>query len=193
MNLKLVTGPTDEPIGLTEAKAHLRIDHSTEDVYINGLIKAARDLVQNESLHALLTQTWALYLDAWPGGNFLELPMPPLQSVSSITYKTEDGSTETLSTDVYFADTNRTPGAVALKPDQEWPSDTLYPYGAICITFVCGWTAARDIPQEAIHALKLALSDFYEHRETIVIGQQANQVSPFRNLLWDLRAQGITW
>jgi len=194
MALKLITAPTDEPIGLAEAKAQLRVDHTAEDVYIESLIQAARDVVEVESLHALLTQTWGLYRDAWPADDFLEIPKPPLQSVTEITYKDENGDTQTLSTDVYFVDTNQTPGRVCLKPNQSWPSDSLWPYGAITITFVCGWTAARDIPPKAIQALKLQLADFYENRESLVVGQQVNQVaSGISGLLFDLRAQAITW
>ena len=117
MNLKLVTGPITEPIGLTEAKAQLRVDHTTEDIYIESLIKAARDLVEDESLHALLTQTWDLYLDDWPADDFYEIPKPPLQSITNIKYTDEDGNESTLATTVYAVDTNRTPGGIYLKPD----------------------------------------------------------------------------
>ena len=84
MNLVLDTGPVSEPISLAEAKRQLRreADFTDDDVYIESLIKAARDVAETLSLHAMLTQTWKLYLDEWPDGDAIELPKPPLQSVT---------------------------------------------------------------------------------------------------------------
>ena len=42
----LVTQPTAEPVALSEAKAHLRLDSSAEDGVVEALIAAARPGVQ---------------------------------------------------------------------------------------------------------------------------------------------------
>lgn len=197
----LSIAPIDEPISLAEAKRHLRVeyDFTADDVYIEGLITRVRDTAEAISLHALTPQTWKLYLDEWPDGNQVEIPRPPLSEVSSITYIPETGdpeSPETLAESVYYVDVNRVPGRVVLKPNQSWPSEALYPAGAICITFVCGYTAPQDIPQKARQAMFLLLGEWYENREPLTLGQGANVAQLPRGvdaLLWDLRAQAVSW
>lgn len=194
MALILSTAVATEPITLTDAKIHLRVDGTDEDTYITRLLSVVRDHAETVSLHALAPQTWKLYLDAWPGDDFIEIPKPPLTSITSITYKDEDGDTNTLSTDVYFADTNRTPGRVVLKPDQVWPDENLYPSGAICITFVCGFAAAANVPPSAIQAMYVRLADMFENRESVVVGQQVNAMPDwFVHALLDLRLKALKW
>jgi len=51
----------------------------TEDGWLNDHIAGARrdcELFQNR---AYITQTWELWLDAWPSKDYIELPKPPLQ------------------------------------------------------------------------------------------------------------------
>ena len=57
--LKLITAPAEEPVSLTEAKTHLRVDTSADDTYIARLITSARAHVEEAILHRpLITQTW---------------------------------------------------------------------------------------------------------------------------------------
>ena len=198
MMLILDTKPVSEPISLEEAKAQLRVESSftDDDVYIESLIGAARDVAETLSLHAMMTQTWKLYLDEWPEGDVLELPKPPLQSVTEIKYTDEDGNESTLATTVYSVDTNHVPGRIFLKPDQEWPSTTLYPYSAIYIKYVCGWVGTADVPLQAKQAMKLLITEWYENREPVLMGQ-GNSVAELPrgvdSLLFDLRCKAVTW
>lgn len=67
MTTQLVTEPAMEPVSLDEAKAHLRVDTEDDDAYITGLILAARQVVEDDTRRALLTQSWLLTLDYhWP-------------------------------------------------------------------------------------------------------------------------------
>jgi len=63
MGLKQTVAPALEPVSLTEAKLHLRIDTTAEDVLISSLIKAARQYCENYQRRAYITQTWELWLD----------------------------------------------------------------------------------------------------------------------------------
>ena len=54
----LVTAPTEEPVSLAEAKLHLRVDYTNDDVLIGALITAARQHAENDTRRALVTQTW---------------------------------------------------------------------------------------------------------------------------------------
>jgi len=55
--LELVTGPSVQPLTTDEAKAHLRVDHTTDDSLIESLIKAATQTA--ERFHVgLLSREW---------------------------------------------------------------------------------------------------------------------------------------
>ena len=106
--LSLVTAPATEPISLDDAKAHLRVDHTSENDLITSLITSFRamvDGVDGTLNRALITQTWDLLLDAFPcGDEYIEIPLPPLQSIESFTYKDTDGEVQTLTSSDYFLD-----------------------------------------------------------------------------------------
>lgn len=96
--LTVVTEPTAEPLSLDEAKAHLRVEHEYDDSTIAALITAARKYCETVTKRALVTQTLRLTRDTFPGaceGWILRLPRPPLQSVSSIKYATDEGRVRT--------------------------------------------------------------------------------------------------
>jgi hypothetical protein len=85
MSLLLISGPAMEPVSLAEAKAHLRIDGSTEDTLVASLITSARVHIETTLSQSLITQQWALWLDEWPDGGEVKLPLTPVQEVVSIT------------------------------------------------------------------------------------------------------------
>ena len=57
MALKIYSAPAIEPVTLSEAKLHLRVDGNDDDTLIQGLIQTARVDVETISLHKLITQT----------------------------------------------------------------------------------------------------------------------------------------
>src|SRR5512139_2020471 len=104
MGVKLITAPTSEPVTLAEAKAQCRVDISTDDVLIGNLITAAREYCELHDWRVYMPQTWELYLDDWPKTQNIEIPKPPLQSVTSFKYIDEDGVETTLDSGQYFVD-----------------------------------------------------------------------------------------
>ncbi len=82
MQLNLKTAPTVEPISLTEAKLHLKVDGSDDNTLISALIETARRLAEAETKRAFITQTWQMYLDS--AAAEIRIPKPPLQSIESI-------------------------------------------------------------------------------------------------------------
>lgn len=57
---------TLEPITLAEAKLHLRVDFTDDDLLIASLVAAARRVCETHLKQSLLTQQWTLYLDSFP-------------------------------------------------------------------------------------------------------------------------------
>lgn len=65
--LTLTSAPASYPVSLAEAKLHVRVDLNAEDDYITGLIAAATQTCESHIGQALVTQTWRMALDCFPG------------------------------------------------------------------------------------------------------------------------------
>jgi uncharacterized phiE125 gp8 family phage protein len=189
MALTVVTAPTVEPVSLAEAKLQCRVDISADDALITALIVAAREMAETITRRALITQTWDWVLDAFPQGDRLEIPMPPLQSVTSITYVDQDEASDTVSSDDYVVDTDGEPGRVVLKSSATWPSVTLRVANGVAVRFVAGYgDAASDVPQAIRQAMLLTIGHWYENREDSVgVGNIQRIPIGATSLLWPYR------
>lgn len=146
--LELVTpAATNDPVVTTAAaKLALRIDVSDLDTEIDRLVRAATAQAQTEMRRAILTQTWALKLDCFPGCGVIELPYG-CTSVSSVTYFDSSNASQTLSSSLYVVDTARTPGRLIRADGTSWPQTYRRP-NAVTVTMVCGFGDADDVPEE---------------------------------------------
>jgi uncharacterized phiE125 gp8 family phage protein len=173
-SLTLVTAPDaaspfTEVVTVSELKTHCRIDVSDEDTYLEAIILAARQYAENYTWRAFMTQTWRATYDCFPC--VIEVPRPPLQSVTSITYVDDAGDTQTLSASLYQVDTKSQPGRIIPAYGESWPtirSDTL---NAVTVNFVAGYgDDPEDVPAGLRHAVKFLAGHFYENRENVLIG-----------------------
>ncbi len=185
MALKSVTPPATEPVSLTETKTHLRVDITDDDNYIIALITAARINIQHWARRSLMTQTWRYSLDAWPDNNTINLPRPPLQSVSSIIYHSNDSSTTRPATN-YQVDTDSEPGRVAPTNGSGWPGGSLRSLNPIQITFTAGYgDAATDVPAIYRQAMLLLIGHWYENREATIAGTIVREIPlAVSSLIW---------
>ena len=164
MGLNLVTTPTLEPVTVEEIKDHLRIDIDTEDTLLSELIKVARVHCEKLQNKAYLTQTYDWYLDDFPDMP-LDIPLPPLQSITHIKYTDTDG-TETEYTSTYYnEDIYSFPGRINFAYGMVWPSVTLQTLNGVVIRFIAGYTNRAHVPREVKEAIKLLVGHLYEHRE----------------------------
>ncbi len=139
-----------------------------EDALIAGLIAAAREYCEDVTGRAFAEQTFELYLDDFPPGRALELPCPPLQSVDSIKYKTEDGTETTLTEGAdYLVDTESSVGRIVLPKGKTWPSASLYHVNPVKIRFTAGHTTSNPAPPGVKHAIKLLVGHWYANREAV--------------------------
>ena len=164
MGLSLTTAPTQEPVSVEEVKDHLRIDIDTEDALIADWITVARRHCEKLQNKAYMTQTWDWYLDDFPDTP-LDVPLPPLQSVTHIKYTDTDDTETTFGATNYRTDTNSTPGRINLAYGCTWPSVTLKTLNGVVIRFVAGYTSKNNVPKEVREAIKLIVGHLYEHRE----------------------------
>lgn len=138
-----------------------------EDTYLNTLITAARQHVEEVTWRALITQTWDLKLTSFSSP--IKIPRPPLVSVTHLKYYDTSSVQQTLSTDYYELDTASEPGFVRLKYNQTWPTCRGHD-DDIEIRYVAGYGAASAVPRTIRHAIQLWAAQLYERREPVVVG-----------------------
>jgi len=129
---------------------------------LTGLILVARDYCEGFTGRAFATQTLEVYLDTFPYGA-IELPMSPLQTVTSVKYKDSAGTEVTLSaTTDYIVDADSRVGRVVPAYGTAWPSFTPYPVNPIKVRYVTGFVSA---PEKVKQAIKLLVGHWYANRE----------------------------
>lgn len=171
MPLKRTSDAATEPVTTAEMKLHLRVDHDAEDDLIDSLVKAARQLLEDQTGRAFITQTWQLTLDKWPASRVLRLPRPPLVSVTHIKYYDTHGELQTVSSDDYEVHTNAEPGRITTAYGEYWPS--LYAVEeAITVTYVAGYGGAAAVPDGIKAAIKFLAAHWYRNREAALEAQQ---------------------
>jgi uncharacterized phiE125 gp8 family phage protein len=164
MGLKRTVEPSTLAVGLADAKPHCEVGDSdtSQDVKLTRMISAAIADVERHTRKALITQTWVMTLREFPVSDRgrIYLPRPPLQTVSSIVYVNDAGSSVTLSTSDYQVVTGSSPGYVEPAFNKSWPSVRSETAESITITYVAGFgSAATSIPA-ALRNVILELTAF---------------------------------
>lgn len=187
MSLSLVTAPALEPITMADAKLHCKVDTTLEEPLFGPWITAARQYAETFTHRALLTQTWDLKLDRFPCGA-IELPCPPVQSVTSVTYLDTAGASQTWSSSLYETDLPAGPQAM---PGRLQPVyGEVYPltrevFNAVTVRVVCGYGAApSSVPALLREALLMLVARMYEKREARIV---EGEVSTADALLWQYK------
>lgn len=169
MSLTLITAPSVEPVTLAEAKLQCKVEHSTDDALITGLIQAFRERAEHELGRALLNQTWELALDAFPEAE-IELPKPAVSAIVSVTYIDTNGATQTVSAGNYSLDAATSPAWVLPALNYTWPS-TQDVANAVKVRFTTGYGATAATVPEAIKTwIRMQIAAAYANREAVVRG-----------------------
>lgn len=186
----LITAPTDDALTRAAVKQHLRIDFDDDDDLIDAVILAAvaqLDPAAGGWLgRALRPQTWEFRLYGFPNRG-IQLPYPPLISVTSLKYDDVNGVEQTLVENTGFRVLGigaKGKQVVAPLYNQIWPS-ARSDSESVRIRFQCGYPVAivadhdhippivgvpDALPAPIVAWLKLIIGSLYENRESMVIG-----------------------
>ena len=186
MAYKLLVEPAIEPITLSDAKQHLRMEVSDDDALITLLIAAARQYAEQLTRTSFITQQWSLVLDAFPGPSLMGVPaglpwsLPghaillehgPVQSIDSITYVDMSSTVQTMPSANYIADMAGLLTRVTPKFGQIWPI-TLPQIASVSVNFTAGYgTTADKVPAGLVQWMKLRIGTLYENREEVATGR----------------------
>lgn len=174
--LTRTAAPTDTPISVAEAKAHMRVDVSDDDTLIASLISAATTLLDGYDGRlggrALFTQSWTISTRSALASK-LYLPVVPVQSVTSISYYDANDADQSLTVSDFHVHAFDDIAWLYPKSGTVWPTVYDRP-DAIRVEFVAG-RAVADIPDDLKTALLLLVAHWYQNREGVgaTVGQAA--------------------
>lgn len=178
----LVTPPAAEPVTLAEAKAWAKIDTTEDDPLLVVLITTATEAAQEYMRRSIITQTHMLTLDSLPNplesylgegvydlpssvlsGSLptsIELPLPPLVSVESVTTYNTSGTSSVFDAANYYTSGQR----LNLNQDAAWPSD-LRARRSCEITYVAGYgDTSSSVPSPIKTAILMHIQSMYDAR-----------------------------
>ena len=186
MTLRLITAPTVPAVSLIEAKAHLRVVGTDEDMLITAMVDTATQAAEHETGRAMMPQTWEAGFDGFPAGfkftqgmsqNIVGITYPesfkltrgPAQSVVGITYIDTYGAIQTIASSLYKLVQDDF-GCALIIPSfgSSWPACRNETDG-IKVRYVAGYADAANVPSAIKSWILLHLGALFENRESEVI------------------------
>lgn len=167
MALKLIMGPTTEPVTLAEAKTAIDELTNDRDSKITSAIKAGREAAEDYQNRRYVTQTWELTLDELP-----ELPLklgdPPLQSVEFVRLYDVDGNETSVPVSDFMVDMDSEPGMITFKRGKSWPAIELRDSSCFKVQFKVGVLATdtAKIPERVKQAICVYVGYKVDGKET---------------------------
>ncbi len=203
-SLTLKTDATTEPFDAAEFHVYGKIDENSEDSLLTEIITAVRMEGEGRTGRAFLQQTWSMVLSAFPGGpvfnpaaigvsagsvgsttgllemrkDAIEIPRPPLQTLTFIKYVGADGTLTTLDPATYtIIRSDSGPARVYPNFGVTWPSARAQP-DAVQLEFIAGYADAASLPKPLKLWMKAHILGIVENREAWTPGQ------PIQSLPW---------
>lgn len=178
MAIVMTSAPALEPVTLSEAKDHLRLDGSAEDVLVQSLILTSRLHVEAALGLALISQGWRLTLDRVPETDTLMLPLRPVAAITAIRIFAADGSDSVMPADDYALDGSPLDPRLVRRA-AAWPIPGRARSG-IAIDLTAGYGPdADDVPEPIRHAIRLLVAHWYEHRDPFEVGSAGARIPAF--------------
>jgi len=164
MSLSVTSAPSVEPISTAEAKEWLRVDSAdtSQDNVIAILIKGVRQKVEDFLRRALITQTISFEMSGDDMRAYVEIPRPPVQSITSLTTYDEASGSET-STVVSSGNYQLVEKTLLVERNDGWDINREDRAGTL--VYVAGYgNAGSDVPFDIRMAMLELLALRYERR-----------------------------
>lgn len=176
---QVITAASTFPVSLTEAKSHLKVDTSADDTYITSIIKAATQLSEEYTnrffIDTVIEQTCSSFAD------LQTLFKSKVSAVASVKYYDSDNSSQTLDSAIYDVQLNYEPSQIQLADGKSFPSITKR-NDAVVAKYTVGYGTASDVPEIIKQAILLTIANFYQNRNSVVVGRIATELP--MNVKW---------
>ena len=173
------TAASTYPISLTEAKSHLRVDTSADDTYITSLIKAATQLSEEYTNRFFINTVLKQFASSFK--EIESLFKSKVSAVAHVKYYDSDNTLQTLSPNIYIKQLEYEPAQIQLKDNQSFP-EIAKRNDAVEVEYTVGYGTASDVPEIIKQAILLTIANFYENRNSVVIGRIATELP--QNVKW---------
>jgi len=174
----------EELLDVDELKSFAMIATDDDDYDIGVMLPAAVSYVERWCNRALLSQTWAYTLREFPS-RVVELPRPPLLSITSLAYVDLNGDSQSLTeTTDFLKDIASEPGTIEPVWGTTWPTTRGETAAAVTITYKAGFgTNAEDVPAELRLACLQLAAHWYRNREAATPESQRSLPWGFHEVL----------
>lgn len=177
--MKVITAPAIEPVTLANVREQLGINDASDtgsDAIITRRITEARQFVENYTRRSMNTQTLEIRLDTFP--ERIELPAPPVISVTSVKYIDTDGVLQTISASNYVLDDYPMVPFIREAYGYSWPSHRNEP-NAVRVQYSAGYgPLATDVPQIIRECIMLIVGHWMNFQPQSENGVQLSRI-PF--------------
>ncbi|TVQ82094.1 MAG: hypothetical protein EA357_10595 [Micavibrio sp.] len=181
--------PLAEPVTLTEASAHLRLDAGGEEETLAAMIAAARGICENYTGRCFVRQGFSQFLDRFPVSGEIRLLRRPLLELEAVKIHDAAGGITEQNLSHYLTD--QANARVTLK-DGVVPPRAGRKTGGIEIAFAAGYgDMPADVPQDIRQAVLRVLAALYENRGEGAAAGQIIFASGAADLLQPFRVTGV--
>lgn len=173
MRLQITTAPAFEPVTLAEAKAHLNIDTSDFDTFLEAKIKAARVFFEEATGFYPCTQTHAALFDTLPASGVIEIEERPIASIVGAYTVAESGAETAWASSSYITDLTTVGARLALRTGNVWPT-LARSIGGFKVAYTVG---AETAPYDVKECVLSLVAHWFLHREAAFGGSATGQLS----------------
>lgn len=163
MRVETLAPVASEPVSLSEARAHLRVDHDDEDALIAAYVSAAREKLEAMTGRLFVQRQATFSASVW--ASEYRTPLAPLSAVSSVQYVDAQGATQNLTGTDWYSRAGLD-GRVYLTGHEPSRQDN----SLITVTATVG---DATCPHPIRAAILLIVGQLFEVRQDVVIGVSA--------------------
>jgi len=179
--------PATRILTLEEIKVHCRVDadNVSEDDLLKSMILAAEARIDGYSGligRCLISQKWTVGLCDWPSSR-LDLPLHDVTAVS-VSYFDDENQIQPLPESGYLLQQG------LCGPFLEWMNSFSCPSvyqrsDAIRVEMTCGFGPdVANVPDDLRMAVKLLVSNWYQNRESLIVGSSVADLPVPNDVLW---------